>query len=330
MGRISWASRLVAWVLLAGGAVLLPGGPTLAAQPWGGDYFPDVPLTTQDGRTVHLYEDLLKGKLVAINMIFTSCPDSCPLSTANLARVQRLLGDQAGQDIHFYSISIDPEHDTPDVLKAYAEKFHAAPGWLFLTGKPDDIRLAQKKLGLWSSTDAEDPDGHLTSLMVGNEPTGQWMRQSTLDNPRFLATKLSSFLLGWQNQRGALGESYATAKPIDNLDAGRYLFRKTCAACHTIGQGEALGPDLRGVTSRRSNDWLRRFIKAPEQMLEHKDPTALELFARYNQVRMPNLYLGDEDLEALIRYLDNQGAGPAGQADSQPPKALPSHDSQGT
>ncbi len=322
MGGFRWACRLAAWVLLA-------GGPALATQPWGADYFPDVPLVTQDGATVRFYDDLLKGKAVVINVIYTHCQDSCPLSTANLARVQRLLGERVGKEIFFYSISVDPERDTPAVLKAYAEKFHSGPGWLFLTGKKEDITLVQKKLGLWSRTDAVDPDGHLSSLMIGNEPTGQWMRQSTVDNPRFLAAKISTFLLGWQNQPDTTGQSYASAPPIENPEAGRFLFRSACAACHTIGQGEALGPDLKGVTSRRSKDWLRRFIKAPDQLLEQKDPTALELFARYNQVRMPNLRLGDEDVEALIRYLENQGAAPqppAGQADSPPPTG----DAQGT
>ncbi|MDH4558315.1 SCO family protein [Pseudomonas sp. BN417] len=68
---------------------------------------------------MHLYQDLLKGKAVAVNLIFTFSPDSCPLSTANLARVQELLGDQAGRDIHFYSMIIDSEHETLEVLKAY-------------------------------------------------------------------------------------------------------------------------------------------------------------------------------------------------------------------
>ncbi|MGH8433070.1 MAG: SCO family protein [Pseudomonas sp.] len=332
MGGVRWACRLAAWVLLAGGGALLPGGLALATQPWGPGYFPNVPLVTQDGKTVRFYDDLLKGKAVVINVIYTHCPDVCPLTTANLARVQKLLGNRVGKDIFFYSISIDPERDTPEVLKAYAEKFHVGPGWLFLTGKKEDITLVQKKLGLWSRTDAVDPDGHLSSLMIGNEPTGQWMRQSTVDNPRFLAAKISTFLLGWQKQPDTAGPSYATAPPIENPEAGRFLFRSACAACHTIGQGEALGPDLKGVTSRRDKDWLRRFIKAPDQMLEQKDPTAMELFVRYNQVRMPNLRLGDEDVEALIRYLENQDAAPQppeGQGDSPPPTPPPTGDAQG-
>jgi protein SCO1/2 len=120
-----------------------------ASTHWGANYFPNVPLTDQNGRTVHLYDDLLKGKTVVVNLIYTQCQDSCPLETARLLQVQKMLGDHVGKDVFFYSVSIDPEHDTPAVLKAYAEKFHAGPGWLFLTGKKTDIDLVAHKLGLY-------------------------------------------------------------------------------------------------------------------------------------------------------------------------------------
>jgi len=321
--RMSSAGITAAAVLLV--AVALPGSrPAVGAERWGAEYFPNVPLITQDGKKVRFYDDLLKGKAVVINAIYTHCTDRCPLSTARLAQVQRLLGDRVGNEIFFYSLSIDPERDTPEVLKAYAEKFHVGPGWLFLTGKQEDIALVQQKLGLWSRTDIYDPDGHLTSLMIGNEPTGQWMRQAGLDNPQFLATKLSSFLLGWQQRVTASDASYAAATPIDGLDAGGYLFRTRCAACHTVGAGDALGPDLLGVTARRERAWLRRFIQAPEEMLAQQDPIALELFARYNQVRMPNLGLGDGDVEALIRYLEAQSAAhDEAKTTAAPPTATP-------
>lgn len=99
--------------------------PSAAQSRRGANYFPNVALTTQDGATVHFYDDLLKGKIVAINLIYTTCKYSCPLETARLAQVQRILGDRMGRDVFFYSITIDPEHDTPEVLKAYAAKFHA-------------------------------------------------------------------------------------------------------------------------------------------------------------------------------------------------------------
>src|ERR1041384_5556925 len=92
-------------------------------------HFPNVELITQDGKKVHFYDDLIKGKIVAIDLIYTTCHYACPLETARLAQVQKKLGDRVGKDIFFYSISIDPDHDTPEVLRGYLEPFHVGPGW---------------------------------------------------------------------------------------------------------------------------------------------------------------------------------------------------------
>lgn len=272
-------------------------------QPWRADHFPNVPLITHEGRAVRFYDDLIKDKAVVVNLMFTQCDDACPLETARLAQVQRLLGERVGREIHFYSISIDPARDTPAVLKAYAEKFQTGPGWLFLTGNKNDIRLVAKRLGLSSRTDDADRDGHLPSLMIGVEPSGQWMRLAALDNPRFLATKIESFLTGWNQRPEKAASSYAVARPIEGMNAGAYLFRTRCASCHTVGQGEALGPDLAGVTNRREPAWLKRFIKAPDLLRAERDPLAMALFEKYKTVRMPNLHLGDGDVQALIGYL---------------------------
>ncbi|MBI2319046.1 MAG: SCO family protein, partial [Betaproteobacteria bacterium] len=104
--------------------------PREVRSPWGKNYFPNVPLVTQDGKMVRFYDDLLKGKKVLINFIFAQCEQGCPLDTANMARVQKLLGERVGSDIFMYSITLDPEHDTPKVLKEYAAQFGAGPGWL--------------------------------------------------------------------------------------------------------------------------------------------------------------------------------------------------------
>src|SRR5690349_7698428 len=173
---------------------------------WGADYFPNVTLTTHEGKTVRFYDDLIKGKLVAIDLIYTTCQYACPLETARLAQVQRVLGDRVGREIFFYSITIDPAHDTPEVLKAYAERYGVGPGWLFLTGNAADIERISRKLGLYSEPDANDPDGHTPMLLVGNEATGQWMRNSALDNPRFLATTIGDWLTSWRN--GEIGRAH--------------------------------------------------------------------------------------------------------------------------
>jgi protein SCO1/2 len=292
-----------------------PAVQTVTTNRWGANYFPNVTLTTQDGAKVRLYDDLLKGKSVAINIIYTNCKDECPLETARLVQVQKLLGDRMGKDIFFYSISIDPDHDTPAVLKAYAAKFGVGPGWTFLTGNADDIRIVTKKLGLSRYSDAANKDGHTASLMVGDVPGGQWMRNSAVDNPQFLADTIGNFL-GWRDMKQ--GKSYAEARPL-TLDPGQYLFQSRCTACHTIGQGDKLGPDLLGVTARRTHAWLKRYLAEPDKMLAEGDPIATALFETYNTVRMPNQNMGGADLAAILSYLEAQGGAPRQQAQKDSP-----------
>jgi len=298
--RARLTARIMALALLSFAAALL--GPAAAfAGPWGADYFPNVSLTTQDGKVVRFYDDLLKGKAVAINLIYTQCSASCPLETAKLTQVQRILGDRVGRDIFFYSISIDPKNDTPEVLKAYMAKYHIGPGWLFLTGKEEDIKLISNKLGLASLTDAANRDGHMPSLMIGNEPGGQWMRNSAVDNPRFLARQIGNFLR-WKDQEP--GQSYAVLREPPKVDGGEYLFRSRCATCHTIGKGDGIGPDLANVTRRRDRSWVSRYIIEPDKMLEERDSVAVELFAKYKNVRMPNLSLGAGDVAVLLSHIE--------------------------
>ena len=290
-----------AWLLAV--VIMVPLHDSAAANKWGADYFPDIELTTQDGQKVRFYEDLVKGKSVAINVIYTSCKDECPLETARMAEVQRLLGERMGKDIFFYSISIDPDKDTPKVLKAYATNFGVGPGWLFLTGKKEDIKLLTRKLGLSRNSDAVSKDGHASSLMLGNDTNGQWMRNSAVDNPRFLATTMANFF-GWKDAVVPMA-SYAQARSLDTSRA-QFTFESRCASCHTVGGGERIGPDLAQVTARRSTAWITRYLKEPDKVLAEAEPTAVLLSNRYPQVRMPNLRLGDEDVAVLIAYLDAQ------------------------
>ena len=308
--RIRWLALLVA----AGG--LLSPRPSAAGGPWGADYFPNVPLVTQDGKVVRFYDDLLKGKSVAINLIYTHCSASCPLETAKMTQVQRILGDRVGKDVFFYSISIDPKNDTPEVLKAYMQKFHIGPGWLFLTGKEEDIKLVAKKLGLSSLTDLSNRDGHMPSLMVGNEPSGRWMRQSAVDNPRFLAAQMSGFF-GWRNTQ--LTQSYADLREPPKVDEGARLFNSRCASCHTVGKGDGIGPDLANVTKRRDHCWVTRYVTEPDKMLAEKDPVAVELFSKYKNVRMPNLDLAPDDVALLLSHIEKESQAIVAQAHKDAP-----------
>src|SRR5216684_9025717 len=97
-------------------------------------YFPNVMLRTQDNKQVHFYDDLIKGKIVTINFFYAKCEGVCPLITANMVKVQRLLGERVGRDIFMNSISLKPEEDSPRALKEYAKAHGVRPGWTFLTG----------------------------------------------------------------------------------------------------------------------------------------------------------------------------------------------------
>jgi protein SCO1/2 len=211
-----------------------------------------------------------------------------------------------GKDVFFYSISIEPEHDTPEVLKAYAEKYHVGPGWLFLTGKAADIKLLSHKLGLDSLPSVDDPDGHTPHLLIGNEATGLWMKNSALDNTRFLAMKIEH-LMGYGSPSLNAGKDSTTAAKL-NIDMGGYLFATRCAACHTIGNGDKLGPDLLGVTNVRDRAWLARMIVDSSKMIEEKDPIATALFKKYKEIRMPPLGLPEADVNTLIEFMKTQSA----------------------
>ncbi len=272
-------------------------------------HFPNIELITQDGKKVHFYDDLVKGRIVAIDFIYTTCQYACPLETARMAQVQKKLGGRVGNDIFFYSISIDPEHDTPQVLKAYMEKFHIGPGWTFLTGKKTDIDFLQRRLGVYSDPRI-NADGHLPHLLIGNDATNTWIRANALDNPSFQARMIGEFLDNFKHTdfKAEAQKQSGDGSAIANFDRGRYVFVRDCAACHTVGQGDKVGPDLLGVTSARDHQWLVRMIQQPEQLLNANDPIATALLKKYNNVRMPNLLANDDELNLLIGYLQAQTA----------------------
>ncbi|MFA5923820.1 MAG: SCO family protein [Methylococcaceae bacterium] len=297
-------------LIFIGVMLTLWGSPAWAApkgSPWGEGYFPNVKLVNQDGKTVRFYDDLIKDKVVVINFIYTHCGDTCPMQTANLRQVYKLLADRMGKDIFFYSISIDPKHDTPKVLKEYAERFKIGSdsGWSFLTGSKADTTLLRKTLGLFrDDVEASKLGEHNTSFLLGNESTGQWIKRSSFDEPKVLAWLLGRSLSYAKVDQKADLASYAGAKEIPKMSKGEDLFRSRCRSCHSLGNEGGLGPGLLGVTQRRDRTWLANWIKTPDKLLAEKDPLALDLFNRYKKIVMPNFRLSDADVEALITYME--------------------------
>src|SRR3954471_14332458 len=117
---------------------------------------PDVEMLDQNGNKVHFYTDLVKGKTVVINFIFTTCTTICPPLGATFARVQKDLGERAGRDVQLISVSVDPVTDTPERLKAWSAKFHAADeGWTLVTGAKPQVDELLRALGAASASPSE-------------------------------------------------------------------------------------------------------------------------------------------------------------------------------
>ena len=155
-------------------------------------HIPDVELLDQNGRKLHFYSDLVKGQTVAINFIFTTCTTICPPLGATFARVQKELGDKAGRDVRFISISVDPATDTPERLKAWGEKFHAGDSWTFVTGDKPQVDELLRALGA-SSASRED---HTPSILIGNDVSGVWTRTYGLAKTSQLVRLIDDVIAG--------------------------------------------------------------------------------------------------------------------------------------
>jgi protein SCO1/2 len=169
-------------LLLALSAAPAPADPPESALD--GLTVPDVKLVDQDGRPVRFYTDLVKGQVVAMNFVFTSCGTICPPMGANFAKLQKLLGERRdGKRVRLISVSIDPGNDTPERLKAWAGKFGARPGWTLVTGDRDEVTRLLKALGVYNAS----PAAHTPVVLVGDDASHHWTRAYGLAPPARLA-----------------------------------------------------------------------------------------------------------------------------------------------
>jgi len=292
---------LASIALLASLTVSAPDRLEAQGRPWGEGYFPNLPVTTHEGKTVRFYDDLIKGKIVVVSFIFTRCTDICPITTSRLAQVEEKLGESVGRDVFIYSISVDPENDTPEQLKKYAEAFHTGPGWFFLTGKLADIREINGKFGERMRSLTE----HRNEIVLGNEATGDWQRDNVFGDIDRVVMSIRAMDPKWREQvRTPLKENAAMGLVPLAGPPGQALFVKLCAGCHTVGKGDRVGPDLDGVTGRHGRAWLTSYIRDPEKMRAQKDPAALALAVKYPSVRMPNVGLSENDAADLLSYVE--------------------------
>jgi protein SCO1 len=155
---------------------------------------PNVVVWAHDGRKYLFFDDLVRGHVVVINFMFAGCGGICPLVTENLRRVQDLLGMRVGRDIFMYSITLWPELETPDVLRAYAEQHEVGRGWLLLTGAPPDVEHLRRGLGFVGPDPERDviADEHTGMLRFGNAALDRWAGTPALGRPEWIVKAITS------------------------------------------------------------------------------------------------------------------------------------------
>lgn len=139
---------------------------------------PDAQVLDQHGKQLNFYSDLIKGRTVAINFVFTTCTAICPSLTATFRRVQQDAATR-GIDVQLISVSVDPTTDTPERLNDFASKFKAGPGWTFVTG--DKARIDSVLQGLGAAV--SNKNDHTPMILIGNDASNYWTRAYGLTSP---------------------------------------------------------------------------------------------------------------------------------------------------
>lgn len=170
-----------------------PAGNSSARERIRKRHFPNVLLTAHTGKQLRFYDDLIKDKIVVINFMYVRCDGVCPGITANLVKLQKLLGPRLGRDIFMYSFTLKPEEDSPEVLRRYAAAYRAKKGWTFFTGTPDDMELLRRSLGFTDPDPKLDADksNHIGNIRYGNEPLQLWGSCPGLSRASWMAESIS-------------------------------------------------------------------------------------------------------------------------------------------
>ena len=152
---------------------------------------PNVKVTSQEGRTYHFYQDLVRGKTVLINFFYAECSGICPRMTSNLLKIQKALGEHAGRDTFIYSVSLKPEQDTPRRLDLYARMHGIRPGsgWLLLHARRPEMELLRERLGFKDSDPKLDADinQHTGIVRFGSDVYDRWSGYPLLGNADTIA-----------------------------------------------------------------------------------------------------------------------------------------------
>jgi protein SCO1 len=184
------------WLKWVGGAALAPvlatSGATNAKTGPRAAYFPNTIVQTHEGEKLRFYDDIVQGKIVIFNMMYTVCTGICPGNTANLLQVQEALGKRLGKDIFMYSMTLQPEFDRPKDLKDYVKRYGIKPGWSLLTGQPTEMDNIRRKLGFFNDNPRIDANlaNHTGMLRIGNEKLDRWFMMPALSSPKQIAREI--------------------------------------------------------------------------------------------------------------------------------------------
>lgn len=143
----------------------------------------DIEVVDQDGKKVNIYSDLIKGKIVGVNFIYTTCKMICiPMSAVFSGTAKLLTEEGLGDRVNLISVTLDPENDTPEKLKEFAKKHKREKGWTLVTGDPVKIRGLLKELGGFE----KNIESHGAFTVIGNDLTGEWKKISGIKPPKGL------------------------------------------------------------------------------------------------------------------------------------------------
>jgi protein SCO1/2 len=203
---------------------------------------PDVALIDQNGRDVRFASDVVKGRVVAINFIFTACKAACPSIGLNFAKLQDFLVDRIGKDCVLVTVSVDPVNDRPEDMKAWPmrHQFEVRPGWSLLTGTKANVDRLLKALNSFSP----DRQSHSQMIVVGDPTKGSWRRVGALSDPAKLAEIVHEYVAARDHdakngeRKGRIDESaartYFTDTVLINQNGERVRFYSDLLEGNTV------------------------------------------------------------------------------------------------
>jgi protein SCO1/2 len=203
------------------------------------DVFPNIRMTDQHGREYLFFDDLIKDRAVVVNFMFTDCALICPGTTSHLARLHAAFAGAVGRDLTFLSVTLDPENDSEEALRAYWEAFGSQEGWLYLRGNYEETELLRRRMGVYDLDPIIDADKtqHGGIVTFGSDATDRWAALPALSSLRDLQNTIIRFALVGRRPRRPLAaaDQSPSSAPGERVHAGRGVIREL-----SPGRGEVV------------------------------------------------------------------------------------------